>query len=393
MRRAALWLAAAALLCPLLLAGSTGSASAQSLLERTPNLEGVWNAPAWRLHFHVMHRFTVLDPPVRKVLNTPTVLAGLSGPARTAAGVRYASNSALVAAEPNEWELFARWSPLVAGGDAPGIGLAVQGGRNVTAESFDGEAVATAELGRVRVLGGARAFSALAGGEGGAALVGGAGIALTRHLALAADVGWLVGVDSLRTGAGEVDTGAPVWSAGFHARIPYTPHTLSLHASNAATTTLQGASIPGDEVRYGFEFTVPLTLSRYFGGRSGTAGQSVTAGPSPPGAAVVVEMDNALRYLPATVTVRVGETVTWRNTSEVVHTVTADPEKAAQASNASLPEGATPFDSGDLAPGEAFSYTFRTPGTYRYFCIPHELAGLVGTVVVEGPAGSQDAGR
>ncbi|MEJ2503616.1 MAG: hypothetical protein P8177_09960, partial [Gemmatimonadota bacterium] len=86
--------------------GSTGPASAQSLLERTPNLEGVWDAPPWRLHFHVMHRFRVLDPPSRKVLNTPTLLAGLSGPARTLAGVRYASNSSVVPAEPTEWEIF-----------------------------------------------------------------------------------------------------------------------------------------------------------------------------------------------------------------------------------------------------------------------------------------------
>jgi plastocyanin len=224
-------------------------------------------------------------------------------------------------------------------------------------------------------------------------VIGGVALRLTQNLALVGDAGWLVGVDSLRTGLGEVDTGAPAWSVGIHARIPYTPHTLSVHASNAGTTTVQGASIPMDDVRWGFEFTVPITLSRYFGGRSGTPAAGAPAGSSTAApSAAVVEMDNRLRYLPETVTVRVGETVTWRNTSDVVHTVTADPAKAARASSVALPDGAGAFDSGDLSPGEAFSHTFRTPGTYRYFCIPHELAGMVGTVIVEGPSGGGAAG-
>ncbi len=31
---------------------------------------------------------------------------------------------------------------------------------------------------------------------------------------------------------------------------------------------------------------------------------------------------------------------------------------------------------------QRFSRTFDEPGTYRYICIPHEGAGMVGTVVV-----------
>jgi hypothetical protein len=36
--------------------------------------------------------------------------------------------------------------------------------------------------------------------------------------------------------------------------------------------------------------------------------------------------------------------------------------------------------------GESFSYTFDEPGTYEYFCIPHEDLGMVGTVTVTGGA-------
>lgn len=99
--------------------------------------------------------------------------------------------------------------------------------------------------------------------------------------------------------------------------------------------------------------------------------------------AATVEMTDGLRFAPQTVRIQAGETVTWRNTSELVHTVTADEELASDPSNVRLPAGAEPFDSGDISPGESFSRTFDVPGTYEYFCIPHEMQGMVGTVIVE----------
>jgi len=48
-----------------------------------------------------------------------------------------------------------------------------------------------------------------------------------------------------------------------------------------------------------------------------------------------------------------------------------------------LPKGATAFDSGFIPPGGDYSYTFTVPGTYRYFCLPHEKAGMFGMIVVK----------
>jgi plastocyanin len=130
---------------------------------------------------------------------------------------------------------------------------------------------------------------------------------------------------------------------------------------------------------------VPITLSRSFGSRTADAGQvEPAARPGPGGGAVAAEvgMTNQLTFTPDTVRIRVGQTVRWTNSSDVLHTVTADPSRAAEASNASLPEGATPFDSGNIQPGSTFQYTFSVAGTYQYFCIPHELAGMVGWVIV-----------
>jgi plastocyanin len=93
-------------------------------------------------------------------------------------------------------------------------------------------------------------------------------------------------------------------------------------------------------------------------------------------------MTDALKFEPAALTVARGATVTWRNTSSVEHTVTDDPGMAANKADAGLPPGAQAWDSGTIAPGQNFQHTFDTPGTYHYFCIPHETAGMLGTVTV-----------
>ena len=103
---------------------------------------------------------------------------------------------------------------------------------------------------------------------------------------------------------------------------------------------------------------------------------------SPSATAPTVQLTDTLKFDPETVTVARGTTVTWRNTSQLVHTVTDDPSKAANAADAQLPGGAPAWDSGNLNAGQTFTHTFDVPGTYKYFCQPHETAGMVGTVVV-----------
>ncbi len=91
-----------------------------------------------------------------------------------------------------------------------------------------------------------------------------------------------------------------------------------------------------------------------------------------------------LKYAPAGLTIKTGDTVTWRNTDGMGHTVTADPAKARDKQSVRLPEGAEPWDSGDIETGQSWSRRFDVPGEYTYFCIPHELAGMVATLTVEG---------
>lgn len=99
--------------------------------------------------------------------------------------------------------------------------------------------------------------------------------------------------------------------------------------------------------------------------------------------AATVEMTNTLRFVPDTVRIPAGSGVRWKNTSMLVHTVTADPAEATLSGSVHLPPGASPFDSGNLAPGDSFQHTFTVPGEYVYFCQPHEGAKMRGVVLVE----------
>lgn len=96
-----------------------------------------------------------------------------------------------------------------------------------------------------------------------------------------------------------------------------------------------------------------------------------------------VTMTNQLKFSPDEVTIKVGETVLFKNTSMLVHTVTCDPDKAAIESSTELPSGAKVFNSGNLKRNEKFSHTFTVAGDYKYFCIPHEGAKMTGWIHVE----------
>ena len=84
-------------------------------------------------------------------------------------------------------------------------------------------------------------------------------------------------------------------------------------------------------------------------------------------ATVVVEMRNNF-YLPAEVTINVGDTVTWVQRGSNHDTVSYDGIWASEL----------------LRLNETFSFTFNNPGDFRYYCTPHEQIGMIGWVHVRG---------
>jgi plastocyanin len=80
-------------------------------------------------------------------------------------------------------------------------------------------------------------------------------------------------------------------------------------------------------------------------------------------------------FRPRSVTVNVGDTVTWTNNGDQPHTATAD-------------DGS--FDTGNLRSGASGSHTFNSPGTFSYICKPHPF--MKGTVEVRGSGGGGGGG-
>ncbi len=95
-----------------------------------------------------------------------------------------------------------------------------------------------------------------------------------------------------------------------------------------------------------------------------------------------VQMNDQLKFVPDKLTIKAGDTVTWRNVGTVPHTATGDPTKAVDPAHVKLPQGAQPWDSGTVNGGQSWSHTFDMPGEYAYFCIPHEAAGMLGAITV-----------
>lgn len=96
---------------------------------------------------------------------------------------------------------------------------------------------------------------------------------------------------------------------------------------------------------------------------------SATPAAEPAPRPVIVEI-RAMTYSPDSLTIPVGTKVTWINRDEAPHTVTD--------------RGRT-FASAALDTGESYSYTFKTPGEFAYYCTIHPF--MTAKVVVK-PAGT-----
>lgn len=386
------------------------AAGAQSLLERSPNVSGNWAGAPGTIYLHFVHRFTTSAAPERKVSNVPSFLLAAGLPKRVLVGMNYSTNSTLAPSYPNEYELLVRWAPLSQDHGAP-LDLGAQMDYNTGAQGADAELSGARRLGIGRVVLAGRALSDPLGGNMRYAVAGGAALRVNTYVSLTGDYAALTD---------RATTERAAWSAGLHLAIPLTPHTVSLQATNTTVTTLQGASRGTDQVRYGFEFTIPLTLRRYFGRRAETIAAVATdaidssaradtvrppvvapplvtppvdtvrarppvrdtaavrppaAAPAPttarpaPARPAMRATRNGVRnftYLQPRLVVKVGTTVEWTNNDPLPHTVTATDKS---------------FDSGLIQPGKTYRHTFTKAGTFNYFCVPHPF--MKGVVVVE----------
>jgi plastocyanin len=114
--------------------------------------------------------------------------------------------------------------------------------------------------------------------------------------------------------------------------------------------------------------------------------------PLPLAAASVVEISmhgsgggSHVWFEPVGLHVAPGQTLRWTNADAGnSHTVTAYHPRILDRPRR-IPDGAEPWDSDYLLPGESFEVTLTIEGVYDYYCIPHEHAGMVGRIVVGRP--------
>jgi plastocyanin len=154
----------------------------------------------------------------------------------------------------------------------------------------------------------------------------------------------------------------------------YAPGNTAQAAQSATAAEIYAQSATRTEIQPGNTLGAETALAN-----SGT--EAVAPGRKP----ITVELsgDRRQTFSPARITVRVGQTVEWRNATGAIHEIVANPTKQKQETAAVLPQGTRPFDSGLLQPGATFHYTFTTPGTFHYFCAMN-CSGTPGGEVVVG---------
>jgi len=87
---------------------------------------------------------------------------------------------------------------------------------------------------------------------------------------------------------------------------------------------------------------------------------------------------------PSTISIKVGDTVSWINDDREGHTVTSGQGSGRfgwMSDNYGQADGF--FDSGRFLPGDSWSYVFQEKGAFRYFCTIHPW--MEGFVIVDPP--------
>lgn len=133
------------------------------------------------------------------------------------------------------------------------------------------------------------------------------------------------------------------------------------------------------------------TARRHFLALGGGLGAALVLAPALRAAPVeVIEMRGSARgeriwFAPRGLAVAPGTTVRFVNRDRGNgHTATAyHPANFDRLRR--IPAAAEPWDTDFLLPGESAEVVLQVPGVYDYYCLPHEMAAMVGRIVVGRP--------
>src|SRR5215216_5539542 len=136
----------------LVLASVARLASAQSVTDRTPNLDDGWTVRPGVIQFNFLHRFEVSAPPARKVTSFPNFHLATGLPYGVNFALDYATNSTVFSGIPNEYQLTLRRPVLREAAGSP-LDASIAAGYNFAPQSVDGELTLGRRIGRIRLLG------------------------------------------------------------------------------------------------------------------------------------------------------------------------------------------------------------------------------------------------
>jgi plastocyanin len=118
--------------------------------------------------------------------------------------------------------------------------------------------------------------------------------------------------------------------------------------------------------------TAPATASSSAASPSATktpsAGSTITPGGTHASIKIIGSIASGFQFVPATLTIRLGTTVTWTNATSTPHTSTSDAISPVR------------WDSGVINPEGTFSFTFTQGGTLHFHCSIHP--SMHGTITV-----------
>jgi plastocyanin len=141
---------------------------------------------------------------------------------------------------------------------------------------------------------------------------------------------------------------------------------MSLQVTNVGSATLQGMSRGERRARYGFEYTIPVTLRRYaHHAAPPPTSDTVHFTPSSTATGQVVQLHIQSLAFRVPAPIAAGTTVEWINDDPVAHSVVAADGQ---------------FRSPLIPPGKTWRYTFTQAGSFAFACSPHPFMRGVITV-------------
>jgi len=215
----------------------------QSVVTRTANLESAVLSEKGVFYFDYTHRFIITGAPAYKVVNFPTFILAEGLFENTEIKARYATNSEIILGRPNELEFMVKYN-LSRIFTLPDISIAVAPSYNLTANSLDGVIPVEFHI--------TKDFQSTVN----VVWLGNSAASEKFEILFGAGIIYYLG-DKMSIALDAKQTfGSFVWSAGLNFVIPESPHTISLHVTDASTNTVQGSVFKASSLRYGFEFTI-----------------------------------------------------------------------------------------------------------------------------------------